>query len=106
VRRIPERPPLEVFEVDDVADEVEPLALDRSQEVEQVMRLAIAQAKVNVRDEHAAERESGHHAPSQEAGASLCFPDRVSIAAALQCGDIDDGDATAAADHGVVIAPY
>ena len=53
----PPRPLLQILEIDDVADEIEALALHRAQEVEQIAGLTIAQAEMNVRNEHAAERE-------------------------------------------------
>ena len=51
---------LEVFQIDDIADQVESLTGRRLQEVEQVGGLAIAQAQVYIRDEDAAKALSRH----------------------------------------------
>ena len=60
VCRMPERRQLDVFEVDDVTDEVQPLAGSRAQEIKQVRCLTVAQTQVDVGDEDAAKVQARH----------------------------------------------
>src|SRR5579863_4754879 len=54
VRGVPIGLPQHVLEIDDVADEIEFFAARRTQEIEQIRRLAIAQAQMHVGDKNAA----------------------------------------------------
>ena len=57
VRLRPEPAPLQLPAVDDVPDQIERLALDRAQEVEQRLGLAAGRAQVHVGNEHGADRQ-------------------------------------------------
>jgi hypothetical protein len=57
VRLRPEDPPLHFPDIDDVSNEVQILAVERMEEVEEVIGAAATKTQMNVRDPNSAERE-------------------------------------------------